>query len=394
MSYPHDVVGQIQLKNCWIAHYPVRSPEQLKTKILLAWLAYTARDGTRAGVEHGQGFHWFKIYDRIIHHGLNDDDTNRISFNYAQDAELTDPIPSDALIEDPITSNASERYHEEDSADPLVALACLAERAILKALDPALKAPLVEADPPRRRFWQRRKKQGKQTPEKRVDPKVWSVEMHSELLFLDYPPFRFLWERLSPKSVLDLGCGIGGYLAALQRWGVNEICAVDGFEKTPGLHCPDVYRQHDLEEPLNLGRQFDLVMSMEVIEHLDPSREGILLDSIERHAQDWILFSAADVNQPGRGHVNCRPVSHWLNCWEKRGFVPDTFASLAFRSLSSFTWFRRNPILLARKGTPISESNFNTEDLLRFADEPYPWFGQQPSIHEFPLRAPLPPGRG
>ena len=95
--------------------------------------------------------------------------------------------------------------------------------------------------------------------------------MHAELLFLDHPPFRFLWERLAPKSVLDLSCGIGGYLAALQRWGVEEICGVDGFEKSLRLHCPDVYRQHNLEEPLDLGRRFDLVMSMEVVEHLDAS---------------------------------------------------------------------------------------------------------------------------
>ena len=42
--------------------------------------------------------------------------------------------------------------------------------------------------------------------------------MHDELLYLDYPPMRFLWERLAPTSVLDLGCGSGGYVEILRRW--------------------------------------------------------------------------------------------------------------------------------------------------------------------------------
>lgn len=389
-------VRKVELETCWLAHYPVRSLDQLKAKILIGWLGYLVRDGARESSAKGQGNHWHKIYDQIIDRGLSEDDTNRISFNYAQEADLTAPIPEDALIEDPIVSHASERYSECNPADSLVALARMAERAICQAPDaiaetPSTKAADATEAPPRLRFWQRKQKLNRK---KRVAPKIWSAEMHVELQFLDFPPFRFLQERLAPTSALDLGSGSGGYLAALRRWGVGEICAVDGFETSESLHCPDVYLQHDLENPLDLGRHFDLVICMEVIEHLDASREDILIDSIERHARDWILFSGADLNQPGRGHVNCRPISHWLDSWEKRGFIPDPFASLAFRSLATFTWFRRNPILLARRGTKIPVSAFTTEDLLRLAETPYPWFGQQPTTHEFPLRAPLPPEPG
>jgi 2-polyprenyl-3-methyl-5-hydroxy-6-metoxy-1,4-benzoquinol methylase len=46
-----------------------------------------------------------------------------------------------------------------------------------------------------------------------------------------FPPKRILdilWDYVQPGSVLDVGRGIGTWLAALQSRGVKDVCGIDG----------------------------------------------------------------------------------------------------------------------------------------------------------------------
>jgi 2-polyprenyl-3-methyl-5-hydroxy-6-metoxy-1,4-benzoquinol methylase len=58
-----------------------------------------------------------------------------------------------------------------------------------------------------------------------------------------------------------------------------------------------------LDSPLDLGRAFDLVISLEVAEHLPESAADAFIDSLVRHG-DVILFSAAIPFQGGHRHIN------------------------------------------------------------------------------------------
>jgi 2-polyprenyl-3-methyl-5-hydroxy-6-metoxy-1,4-benzoquinol methylase len=77
-------------------------------------------------------------------------------------------------------------------------------------------------------------------------------------------------EVLDPASVVDLGCGLGIYLGALSYLGVG----VKGYEFSPDAithtEAPKgVVEYHDLREPLDAGRRYDLALCSQVAEHID-----------------------------------------------------------------------------------------------------------------------------
>jgi SAM-dependent methyltransferase len=219
---------------------------------------------------------------------------------------------------------------------------------------------------------------------------IWSESLHVENLYVDHPPFRYLWDRFAPQSVLDSGCGLGAYLDAYRRWGAVETLGVDGFETAGHVLCAGAHRCHDLRQPLNLGRTFDLVVCTEVVEHIDAAYEATVLDTIARHARGLILFSAARPGQPGVGHVNCKPIEHWLNLWARDGWEPDVFDTLAVRSLSTYYWFRRNLLVLCRRASHRARvSTFTSADLASYEAEHVAWVAQPPAIHSHPLQSPL-----
>jgi SAM-dependent methyltransferase len=222
---------------------------------------------------------------------------------------------------------------------------------------------------------------------------VWDEWLHAQNLYVDRPPFRYLWDKFGPGSILDVGCGLGAYLQAFRTWGARETVGIDGFDNSGAVLRPEAYRRHDLRTPLELGRTFDLVVCTEVIEHIDAEHEAIVLQTVSRHARGLILFSAARPGQPGVGHVNCKPMDYWLDRWAHAGWEPDVFDTLAVRSLSTFFWFRRNLIVLRSAGSRPAPAGFTIADLASDEAERVDWFAQPPAIHTYPLQSPLAPIR-
>ena len=74
----------------------------------------------------------------------------------------------------------------------------------------------------------------------------------------------------SPRSVIDIGCGVGTWLSVFQEIGVVKTLGVDGayVDRSQLLISDDSFRCHDLSQPLRLDRVFDLAISLEVAEHI------------------------------------------------------------------------------------------------------------------------------
>lgn len=153
------------------------------------------------------------------------------------------------------------------------------------------------------------------------------------------------------SSVLDVGCGRGAWLAEWRRRGVMDVLGVDGHYVDPDqlLVPKENFRHHDLAEPLDIGRRFDLVECLEVAEHVEEQKADILLGSIVRHA-DIVLFSAAVPGQGGEYHVNERPLEYWA----------DKFADVDYRCFDCVRykvlhcdeiepWYRYNTLLYVHK---------------------------------------------
>ncbi len=94
-------------------------------------------------------------------------------------------------------------------------------------------------------------------------------------------------------------------MLAARELGVDTIRGVDGpWIDTDVLQIPlDCFHSHALETPLDLEQRFDLVVSLEVAEHLPEEAADTFIESLVRPG-DIVLFSAAIPFQGGRNRVN------------------------------------------------------------------------------------------
>ncbi len=135
-------------------------------------------------------------------------------------------------------------------------------------------------------------------------------------------------ELCSPNSVADVGCGVGTWLAEFRRRGLQDVAGYDGaLPAEDMLRVPrELIQQVDLTRPLDLERVFDLVLCLEVGEHLPEASADTLVASLVR-AAPVVVFSAAVPHQGGTGHINEQWQSWWAQKFAARGFEP----SLALR---------------------------------------------------------------
>ena len=78
----------------------------------------------------------------------------------------------------------------------------------------------------------------------------------------------------------------------------------------------------DISLPLNLvEKPFDLVISVEVAEHIECSKVDTYLENLV-HLGEVILFSAAIPWQGGLHHVNEQWPSYWVERFALKGYIP------------------------------------------------------------------------
>lgn len=150
-------------------------------------------------------------------------------------------------------------------------------------------------------------------------------------------------------SVVDVGCGTGGWLAAFRAHGVEDVLGVDGpWVAEEQLRIPrERFRRADLSAPLRLDRRFDLALALEVAEHLPPDRaEGFIGDLLS--AAPLVLFSAAIPGQGGEGHVNEQWPAWWAERFGRHGaHCLDPFRAALWHDERVAWWYRQNILLFA-----------------------------------------------
>ncbi|MDN2566097.1 sulfotransferase [Aquibium sp. A9E412] len=156
-----------------------------------------------------------------------------------------------------------------------------------------------------------------------------------------------------PDSVLDVGCGVGPWLAAARELGVADHVGVDGdwVDRSMLMIAPERFVPHDLAAPIELGRRFGLVISLEVAEHLPPEAAQTFVDSLTRHG-DTVLFSAALPYQGGEGHRNEAWLETWQARFERAGFVgSDPLRAALWADPGIAWWYRQNIVVFRARGT-------------------------------------------
>lgn len=176
-----------------------------------------------------------------------------------------------------------------------------------------------------------------------------------------------LFSYFRPKSVVDLGCATGDWLQVFQQFG----CEIKGFD---GEYVLDdnvqmkidkaYFEPKDLNQPLFPGgkpeKKYDLAMTLEVAEHLDPERAQGFVEDITS-LSDVILFSAAIPLQVGTHHVNCQWQSYWAEKFARRGYMLfDCFRPVIWNDERVNVIYRNNMFLYINRNS----SNENVQELM------------------------------
>lgn len=156
---------------------------------------------------------------------------------------------------------------------------------------------------------------------------------------------------VGPKSVLDIGCGFGFFLAeANKKWNLDRITGVDGNWIDPETLCisPEHYVSMNLsEETFTADQKYDLTVCLEVAEHLPRDCADRFVKSLGA-TSDIILFSAAFPGQGGKRHFNEQPMSYWATKFAGEDFQPvDILHEYVWASKTLYPWFRNNLVIFA-----------------------------------------------
>lgn len=174
-------------------------------------------------------------------------------------------------------------------------------------------------------------------------------QMHNTTAAREVVPI--VMELVKPLSVIDVGCGIGTWLSVFQQAGAKEILGVDGeYVDRMLLH---ISEEHfvavDLIQPFRYDKKFDLVVSLEVAEHLPESAADTLVGTLVSLG-NTILFSAAIPGQGGQNHLNEQWPGYWQEKFSKHGFhFHDAIRQKIWHNPNIEWWYRQNLYLVTNR---------------------------------------------
>jgi SAM-dependent methyltransferase len=128
--------------------------------------------------------------------------------------------------------------------------------------------------------------------------------------------------EIGPRRVLDVGCAMGFLVEALRDRGVDAF----GVDLSP--HAIDQVRD-DIKPYCRVGslldpvaERFDLVVCIEVIEHVPPPDAATAVSRLCEAADDVLFSSTPDVYEEDT-HLNVRPPEYWASLFATNGFIRD-----------------------------------------------------------------------
>lgn len=160
-----------------------------------------------------------------------------------------------------------------------------------------------------------------------------------------------VFEFIQPKSVIDVGCGVGTWLSVFQAHGVEDVWGIDGdYVDKNALEIPkEKFLTIDLKSPFKLNRQFDLAVSLEVGEHLPQECAETFVESLTQLAP-VILFSAAIPFQGGTDHVNEQWQDYWVKHFQSQGYVAiDCIRNRVWENERVEFWYAQNMLVFAKR---------------------------------------------
>lgn len=151
-------------------------------------------------------------------------------------------------------------------------------------------------------------------------------------------------EATGAESVVDVGCGTGGWLKVAADHG-RRIYGHDGYDG-PLLINPNAYFKGDISEGVPCS-SVDLAICLEVGEHLPEKSAAPLVAGL--CGAKYVLFSAAIPGQGGVNHINEQWGSWWARLFAEHGYEGSSDLRWRFwHDRNVADWYRQNILLFAR----------------------------------------------
>jgi SAM-dependent methyltransferase len=170
-----------------------------------------------------------------------------------------------------------------------------------------------------------------------------SANVIAPIVLAALSPFR-------PRSIVDVGCGAGGWAATFLDLGITDVLGIDRAYVGPAMMLiPESnFLACDVAQPVRLGRRFDLALSLEVGEHIPPDASETLVASLTV-LSDLVLFSAAIPGQGGTNHINEQWPEYWVCRFRAHGYaVADLFRPMLWENTVVDWWYAQNLLLFVR----------------------------------------------
>jgi SAM-dependent methyltransferase len=158
-------------------------------------------------------------------------------------------------------------------------------------------------------------------------------------------------DLVHPTSVIDVGCGVGGWLVAFREQGVTTTMGIDGdyVDRARLRISAECFQSRDLTHRFDDVGRFDLALSLEVAEHLSPEHAVGFVESLCKLAPA-IVFSAAIPGQGGTNHVNEQWPTYWEALFNRNGFAcHDVFRPMIWNNARIGGVYRQNMFLYLHK---------------------------------------------
>lgn len=171
---------------------------------------------------------------------------------------------------------------------------------------------------------------------------------------------KLAFEVLPHNSVVDVGCGIGAWLAVAKDLGASRVLGIDGDYLDRSQLMIEEFMAADLSAGIEVTGKFDLAISLEVAEHLPVQSAESFVRFITSLAPT-VIFSAAIPLQGGVHHVNEQWPNYWAVLFRKHAF--HCYDSLRLRIWTNDAiepWYRQNLLVYSSVLIP-AWSNFRVE---------------------------------
>lgn len=172
-----------------------------------------------------------------------------------------------------------------------------------------------------------------------------AIKEHAFSLELAYEIWRLIENENS--TVYDIGAGPGFYSRFLSQ----RCMHVQAFDVMPNYYL-QLYPVQSADVSKHLGwiGRSDVVLCLEVGEHIEAEHEATVLNNICNSAKNKIILSWAIPGQGGFGHVNCQPNDYIIEQMEWLGWAYNEQQSTHLRGhCSACSWFENTLMVFDRK---------------------------------------------